>query len=96
MSWADFEKHPLFMDPNKEFSQEEIDDNEFLQAMQAMKYDEDNPLDDQAQAFKDDGTFHFKIKQYKKACLGYSQAIALNPPDKTLLVSIDQFLKNLN
>ena len=40
MSMDDFMKHPLFMDPNHIPTQEEIDENEFLASMQAMKYSE--------------------------------------------------------
>lgn len=85
MSMEDFIKHPLFMDSSKIPTQEEIDDNEFMQAVQAMKYNEDDTLDDQANAYKLDGTFHFKAKLYRKACLAYTQAISINPPDKKLL-----------
>ena len=70
----EFENHPLFMDPNHLYTQDEIDDNEFLQQMQAMKYNNDgDTLDEKAEAYKSDGTFHFKCKLYKKACLAYSK-----------------------
>ena len=62
------------MDPNHLYTQDEIDDNDFLQQMQAMKYNNDgDTLDEQAEAYKSDGTFHFKCKLYKKACLAYSK-----------------------
>ena len=86
MSMEDFLKHPLIMDPNHVPTQEEIEENQFLQSIQAMKYSEDDTPDEQAQAHKEDGTFHFKAKLYKKACIGYSKAISINPPNKTLLV----------
>ena len=74
MSMEEFENHPLFMDPNHLYTQDEIDDNEFLQQMQAMKYNNDgDTLDEKAEAYKSDGTFHFKCKLYKKACLAYSK-----------------------
>jgi len=86
MSMEEFENHPLFMDPNHLYTQDEIDDNEFLQQMQAMKYNNDgDTLDEKAEAYKSDGTFHFKCKLYKKACLAYSKAITINPPDQQLL-----------
>ena len=73
MTMEEFENHPLFMDPNHLYTQDEIDDNEFLQQMQAMKYSDGDTLDEQAEAYKSDGTFHFKCKLYKKACVAYSK-----------------------
>ena len=91
----DFMKHPLIMDPNHVPTQEEIEENQFLQSIQAMKYSEDDTPDEQAQAHKEDGTFHFKAKLYKKACIGYSKAISINPPNKTLLVREKHHLSDL-
>ena len=96
MSMEDFLKHPLIMDPNHVPTQEEIEENQFLQSIQAMKYSEDDTPDEQAQAHKEDGTFHFKAKLYKKACIGYSKAISINPPNKTLLVRDKWFHFHLN
>ena len=89
MSMEDFIKHPLFMDPNHIPTQEEIDENEFLMAVQAMKYSDTDSPDVQAEEYKKDGTFHFKCKLYKKAILAYSAAINVKPTDKKILVSFE-------
>ena len=40
MSMDEFVNHPLFMKPDHIPTQEEIDNNEFLASIQAMKYSE--------------------------------------------------------
>jgi len=101
MSMDEFIKHPLFMDPNHIPTQEEIDENEFLMAVQAMKYSDTDSPDVQAEEYKTDGTFHFKCKLYRKAILAYSKAIQVKPTDKKILSSCynnrgaaEFFLKN--
>jgi len=101
MSMDEFVNHPLFMKPDHIPTQEEIDNNEFLASIQAMKYSETDTPDIQAEEFKKDGTFHFKHKLYKKAILAYSKAITVKPMDKKLLASCynnraasEYFLKN--
>ena len=86
MSMDEFIKHPLFMDPNHIPTQQEIDENEFLLAAQAMKYSDTDSPDVQAEEYKKDGTFHFKCKLYKKAILAYSKAISVKPSDSKILV----------
>ena len=78
-------KHPIFWSKDHVCTPEEIEENEYLQQIQAMKYDDDDTPDEQAEAYKKDGTFHLKAKLYHKACLAYSKAISVKP-NKTLLV----------
>eukprot|EP00794_Sanderia_malayensis_P007794 gene7794-8640_t len=76
-------KIPAFM--NEAPTQEEIDASPALSALQALKYEETDP-DEGAQALKEDGNYHFKHKEYKKAVIAYSEGLKLKMTDLDLKV----------
>jgi len=72
---------PLFC--RNEPTQEDIDNSVDLQALQALKYECDDPHE-YATAHKDDGNYHFKRKDYKKAILAYTEAVKQTHEDSLL------------
>merc|ERR1711962_306827 len=64
-------------------TQEQIDASPELQAMQALKYEQDDPHE-AALAHKDDGNYHFQKKLYKSAILAYTEALKCQHDDATL------------
>merc|ERR1711981_199281 len=75
--------HPFFMKPGHIPTQEEIDASPELLAMQALKYDTDDPYEE-ATNYKEDGNEHFKRKLYKKAIKAYSAGLCLRCNRKPL------------
>nr|CAB3267344.1 tetratricopeptide repeat protein 4-like [Phallusia mammillata] len=77
--------HPAFM--QKQPTQEEIDNNPMLQALQAIQYDdpEDTP-EEKALELKKDGNFQYKCKKFKRAYAAYTEALR-NKFDNTELRS---------
>jgi len=81
-------KHPLFMhikdkndnNENRIVTQEEIDSNVDLQAMQALLYSGDTPYE-KAEELKNDGNAHFKKKLYKLAKKAYSAGMSCQPTE---------------
>nr|BAN21437.1 tetratricopeptide repeat protein, putative [Riptortus pedestris] len=68
----EIESHPFFM--------KEVPEGEelppLLQGLQEIKYSPDsNTADDLAVAYKDDGNFNFKHKNYRKAVIAYSEGL---------------------
>ena len=81
------ENHPAFFKADKEITQEIIDNNPLLAAMQQLKYDDpDNTAYDNAVALKTDGNVCFKAKRYEKAVKAYTEALKKGCKDEQLLV----------
>ncbi|XP_074859595.1 tetratricopeptide repeat protein 4 [Carettochelys insculpta] len=73
-SWEqEFDKIPLFM---KE-SPSEIDpeQNPELACLQSIIFDEDQPPEEQANTYKNEGNEYFKEKNYKKAVISYAEGL---------------------
>jgi len=75
---------PLF---SNEVTQEDIDNSPELQAMQALKYESENPLES-ALAHKEDGNHNFQRKKYKQAIIAYTEAIKEKHDDKLLYATL--------
>merc|ERR1719457_197280 len=74
-NWEEeIKKIPLFNIRNNEITQEQIDNSPELQALQALKYECDTPLES-AIAIKDDGNNNFQKKKYKWAITSYTEAL---------------------
>jgi len=65
-------------------TQEDIDASPALQALQALKYEHDNPHES-ALALKEDGNYHFAKKHYKKAITAYTEGLKEKHDDQTLI-----------
>ena len=75
--------HPAFMKTQPTL--EEIENNPLLKGLQQIQYDPDDSPYDKAMAYKDDGNFQFKCKNYKTACANYTEAIKTKCTDNELL-----------
>ncbi|XP_065680101.1 tetratricopeptide repeat protein 4 isoform X1 [Hydra vulgaris] len=64
-------------------TQEDIDASPALQALQALKYECDDP-EACAVAHKDDGNYCFQRKEYKKAIIAYSEGLRQKHENKNL------------
>ncbi|CAH3172379.1 unnamed protein product [Porites evermanni] len=72
-NWQEeFEKVPAFM--TKTPTQEEIDSNPALAALQALKYEDDDPVA-KAEAYKEDGNYAYKNKKFHDAIVAYTEGI---------------------
>ncbi|XP_038048483.1 tetratricopeptide repeat protein 4-like [Patiria miniata] len=71
-NWEEeIDKIPVFM---KEIP-EDAGDNSLVAALQAIKYDEDDPPEELAKTHKDDGNAWFKKKKYKMAITAYDEGL---------------------
>ncbi|CAK8691715.1 unnamed protein product [Clavelina lepadiformis] len=75
--------HPAFM--KSQPTAEEIENNPLLKGLQMIQYDPDDTPYEKAMAHKKDGNFQFKCKQYKRACLAYTEAIKAKCDDNDLM-----------
>jgi len=75
---------PLFAD---EITQEDIDNSPELQAMQAIKYESEDPHE-AALAHKDDGNHNFQKKNYRHAIISYTEAIKEKHTDMLLYATL--------
>ncbi|XP_068676608.1 tetratricopeptide repeat protein 4-like [Montipora foliosa] len=72
-NWEEeFEKVPAFMTHVPTL--EEIDNNPALAAIQALKYEDEDPIA-RTEAFKEDGNYHYKKKQFREAIAAYTEGI---------------------
>ncbi|KAL9950832.1 hypothetical protein ACROYT_G043396 [Oculina patagonica] len=72
-NWEEeFEKVPAFM--TKAPTQEEIDNNPALAALQAIKYEDEDPVA-RAEAHKEDGNYEYNRKKFKEAIAAYTEGI---------------------
>lgn len=76
-----WENHPAFM--TEDPTQEQIDSNPYLQALQAIKYEKDDPKE-YASSMKDDGNYYFKRKEYQHARIAYGEGLLQIHDDMTL------------
>ncbi|XP_053325215.1 tetratricopeptide repeat protein 4 [Spea bombifrons] len=73
-NWEEeFDKIPMFMKK----APQEIDPEKApeLACLQSILFDEDRPLEEQAESFKDEGNEYFKEKNYEKAVASYTEGI---------------------
>lgn len=77
----EMEKHPAFA--TKAPTAEVIESSPYWQAMQAMKYECEDPHE-RALAYKDDGNHNFSNKDYRNAILAYNEALKIEHDDDTL------------
>lgn len=81
-NWEEeFEKTPAFM--TKTPTQEEIDNNPALAALQAIKYEDEDPVA-RAEAYKEDGNYEYNRKKFKEAIAAYTEAIKVKCDDAHL------------
>ncbi|RMX57998.1 hypothetical protein pdam_00017228 [Pocillopora damicornis] len=81
-NWEEeFEKTPAFM--TKTPTQEEIDNNPALAALQAMKYEDEDPVA-RAEAYKEDGNYEYNRKKFKEAIAAYTEGIKVKCDDAHL------------
>ncbi|XP_066912842.1 tetratricopeptide repeat protein 4-like [Clytia hemisphaerica] len=73
--------NPAFM--NEAPTQEQIDRSPALQALQKIKYDEENP-EACALSHKEDGNYHFQRKEYRKAITAYTEGLKQKHDDEPL------------
>lgn len=71
--------HPFFAR-----SVEEMEGNPAFEALQALKYESENP-NANAESFKEEGNYYVKQKQYEKAVSAYTGGITAKPTDTKLL-----------
>ncbi|XP_077981361.1 tetratricopeptide repeat protein 4-like [Glandiceps talaboti] len=82
-NWEEeIEKVPALM--TRMPTEEEIATNPALQALQAIKFDDDAPPGEKAESHKDEGNYFFKKKQYRKAVIAYTEGIKLKFDDVKL------------
>ncbi|XP_072023818.1 tetratricopeptide repeat protein 4-like [Amphiura filiformis] len=73
-NWREeIEKIPIFM--TKPPTEEDIAASPDLQALQALKFAEDDTPEELASSHKDDGNAHFKRKLYKRAIMAYTEGL---------------------
>ncbi|VDN97997.1 unnamed protein product [Rodentolepis nana] len=72
-------RHPFFAK-----SAEDMEGHPAYEALRALKYESDDP-NSNAEAFKEEGNYYVKKKEYEKAVLAYSGGINAKPSDKKLL-----------
>ncbi|BHF68413.1 Tetratricopeptide repeat protein 4 [Sparganum proliferum] len=90
---SDFEKdlrsHPAFAK-----TLEDMQDSPAFQALQALKYESENPNGkfypefdrlENAQSYKEEGNYHVERGEFNKAVTAYGAGIAAKPTDKKLL-----------
>lgn len=77
----ELELNPAFL--TKAPTQAQIDASPALQALQALKYEEDNP-DACALAYKEDGNYHFGKKSYRDAIKAYTEGLKQEHDDGDL------------
>ncbi|KAK4878437.1 hypothetical protein RN001_010943 [Aquatica leii] len=95
----EMEKHPFFMKKLPEAGEEL---NPLMEGLQQLKYDpNENTPEELANAYKEDGNFNFKHKNYRLAIIAYTEGLKIkcgNPNiDATLLnnrSAANYFLKN--
>ena len=68
---------------NQELTQEDIENSSALQALQALKYESEDPHTC-AVSHKEDGNYHFQKKDYKKAIAAYTEGLKQKDEDLTL------------
>lgn len=68
---------------NQELTQEDIENSSALQALQALKYESEDPHTC-AVSHKEDGNYHFQKKDYKKAIAAYTEGLKQKYEDITL------------
>ncbi|KAK2555055.1 Tetratricopeptide repeat protein 4 [Acropora cervicornis] len=68
----EIEKVPALM--TRAPTQEEIDNNVALSALQALKYEDEDPIG-KTEAYKEDGNYEYKKKQFHKAIAAYTEGI---------------------
>uniref|UniRef100_A0A915IEV3 Cns1/TTC4 wheel domain-containing protein n=1 Tax=Romanomermis culicivorax TaxID=13658 RepID=A0A915IEV3_ROMCU len=80
----EIDSHPAFMSslPSEDGYSEAIE------ALQAMKYDEEDTSEERAAEFKRDGNVHFKSKDYNKAITAYTEGIKLSCNDAKLMAEL--------
>ncbi|VDN11551.1 unnamed protein product [Dibothriocephalus latus] len=80
---SDLEKelrsHPAFAK-----TLEDMKDSPALQALQALKYESENP-NENAKSYKEEGNYHVERGEFDKAVTAYGAGIAAKPTDKKLL-----------
>jgi hypothetical protein len=80
----ELDEHPVFMKDLKYNDKGDLPES--LQALQALKYDEDETEDrnSQAERHKTEGNKHFKFKKYRWAIDAYTQGMKVNCMDAKL------------
>lgn len=86
-NWEEeIKKVPLFAKMD-EITQEDIDASPEMQALQALKYDCDDPVES-AVALKEDGNFNFQKKKYHWAITAYTEALKEKHEDFLLYATL--------
>lgn len=75
----DLRSHPAFAK-----SLEDMQDSPAFQALQALKYESENP-NENAQSYKEEGNYYVERGEFGKAVTAYGGGIAAQPTDKKLL-----------
>ncbi|XP_022087931.1 tetratricopeptide repeat protein 4-like [Acanthaster planci] len=76
----EIDKIPAFMNEIPD----DAEDNSLVAALQAIKYDQDDPPEEQARVHKEDGNQWFKKKKYKVAITAYTEGLKQNFEDSEL------------
>ncbi|VUZ51208.1 unnamed protein product [Hymenolepis diminuta] len=78
------EEKEIFSHPFFAKTTEDMEGHPAYEALRALKYESEDP-DANAEAYKEEGNYYVKRKEYEKAVLAYSGGINAEPLDKKLL-----------
>lgn len=81
------EEKEIFSHPFFARSTKDMEGNIAYEALQALKYESEDP-NANAEAYKEEGNYYVKKKEFEKAVLAYSGGIKAKPPDKKLLATL--------
>lgn len=78
------EEKEIFSHPFFAKTAEDMEGHPAYEALRALKYESEDP-DANAEAYKEEGNYYVKQKEYEKAVLAYTGGINAEPIDKKLL-----------